>query len=55
MSEAYNIVAFLVGTFIHFFQKILPGTLSECHTVLIQISTDILLVLIWVQTVCKGY
>ena len=31
------------------------GTLSECQTVWIQIRTDILLVLIWVQTVCKGY
>ena len=35
------------------FQKILSGTLSECQTVWIQIRTDILLVLIWVQTVCK--
>ena len=37
------------------FQKILSGTLSECQTVWIQIRNDILLVLIWVQTVCKGY
>ena len=31
------------------------GTLSECQTVWIQIRTDILSGLIWVQTVCKGY
>ena len=35
--------------------KNLSGTLSECHTFWTQISTDILSVLIWVQTVCKGY
>ena len=29
--------------------------LSECQTVWIQIRIDILSVLIWVQTVCKGY
>ena len=34
---------------------ILSGTLSECQTLWIQIRTDILSVLIWVQTVCKGY
>ena len=37
------------------FQKILSGALSGWQTVLIQIRTDILSVLIWVQTVCKGY
>ena len=37
------------------FQKILSGTLSECQTVWIQINTNILSVLIWVQTVCKCY
>ena len=31
------------------------GTLSECQTVWIQIRTDILSVLIRVQTVCSGY
>ena len=31
------------------------GTLSEYQVVWIQIRTDILSVLIWVQTVCKGY
>ena len=30
-----------------------PGPQSECQTVWIQIKTDILLVFIWVQTVCK--
>ena len=29
------------------------GPPSECHTVWIQIKTDILLVFIWVQNVCK--
>ena len=29
------------------------GPPSECQTVWIQIKTDILLVFIWVQTVCK--
>ena len=37
------------------FQKILSGTLGECQTVWIQIRTDKMSVLIWVQTVCKGY
>ena len=37
------------------FQKILLGTLFKCQTVWIQIRTDTLSVLIWVQTVCKGY
>ena len=35
--------------------KILSGTLSECQTVWIQIRTNILSLLIWVQTVCKCY
>ena len=39
----------------HFFLKILSGTLSEYQTVWIQIRTDILWILIWVQTVRKGY
>ena len=30
-----------------------PGPPSECQTVWIKIKTDILLVFIWVQTVCK--
>ena len=30
-----------------------PGPPSECQTVWIQIKTNILLVFIWVQTVCK--
>ena len=36
------------------FQKILSRTLSECQMVRIQIRTDILLVSIWFQTICKG-
>ena len=38
----------------YLFQNILSETLSECQTVWIQIRTD-LSVLIWFQTVCKGY
>ena len=38
-----------------FSKKKIPGALSECQTVWIQIRTNILSVLIWVQTVCKGY
>ena len=38
-----------------FLKKNLSGTLSECQTVWIQIRTDIVSGLIWVQTVCKGY
>ena len=37
------------------FQKILSGLLPVCQTVWIQIRTDILSVLILVQTVGKGY
>ena len=37
------------------FQEVLSGTPSECQMVWIQIRTDIVSVLIWVQTVCKGY
>ena len=36
-------------------RKNLSGIPSECKTVSINIWSDILLVLIWVQTVCKGY
>ena len=41
--------------FQNYLLKMLSGTLSECQTVWIQIRTDLLSVLIWVQTVCKGY
>ena len=40
---------------VNFSKKKFLRTLSECQTVCIQIRTDILSVLIWVQTVCKGY
>ena len=36
-------------------KKKLSGTLLECQTVWIQIRTDFMSALIWVQTVCKGY
>ena len=39
----------------YFFQKILTGTVSVCRTIWIQIRTNILWVLNWVQTVFKGY
>ena len=37
------------------FRKIISGIPSGCQTVWIQIRPDILLFLIWVQTICKGY
>ena len=37
------------------FQKNLSKTLSECQMVWIQIRPDVLLVLIYVQTVCKDH
>ena len=40
---------------INFFQKILSGIPSECQTVWIQIRPEIILGLILLQTVCKGY
>ena len=39
----------------NFFQKNLSGTLSGCQTVWIQIRTNVMSVLIWVQIICKGY
>ena len=38
-----------------FLKKILSGTLPECQTVWIQIRTDRMSILIWVQTVGKVY
>ena len=40
---------------INFFQKILSGIPSECQIDWIHIRPDIILGLIWVQSVCKGY
>ena len=37
------------------FSKKSSGTLLEYHMVWIQIRTNILSVVIWVQTVCKGH
>ena len=53
----HNFSSFLLSS-ADFFKKnknILSGTLSECQMVWIQIRTNILSVLIWVQTVCKDY
>ena len=44
---------YLFMLLLSFLYEILSGTLSECQTVWIQIRTDILSVLIWVQTVAK--
>ena len=38
-----------------FSKKILSGTLAVCQTVWTKVRTDVLSVLIWVQTVCKCY
>ena len=38
-----------------FSKKNLSGISVECQTVLIQIMSVVLLGLIWVQIVCKGY
>ena len=48
-------LSMVMASFLYFLKKILSGTLSECQMIWIQIKTDILLLLIWVQTVCKGY
>ena len=40
---------------VNLFQKNISGILSECQTVWIQSRIDVLSILIWVQTVCKGY
>ena len=47
----YHLLTFFYVTF----SKILSEPLSESQTVWIQIRTDFLSVLIWVQTVCKSY
>ena len=39
----------------YFFQKLNSGTQLECQRIWIQVRTDVLSDLIWVQTVCKGY
>ena len=40
---------------ITFFENILSETPSECQNTWFKIRTDVLSVLIWVQTFCKGY
>ena len=40
---------------INFFEKFFQELRLECQTDWIQIRPDVLLGLIWVQTVCKGY
>ena len=54
--HAFAVVCqFFFGINFPFFKKLLSGTLLECQTVWIQISTDFSSILIWLQTVCKGY
>ena len=45
----------LLFFFYQLFWKIISGMPTECQTVWIQIRPDIMLGLIWVQTVCKDY
>ena len=53
---AVSVLLCMLGNFSCFFsQNIISGTLIECQTVWIEIRTDIVSVLIRVQTVCKGY
>ena len=40
---------------INFLQKVLSGTLAECLMVCIKIRTNIIFVLVWFQSVCKGF
>ena len=59
-SARWMILILLLSSADFFFSKLtfskhLSGTLSECQTVCIQIRTKVLSVLIWEQTVCKGY
>ena len=54
LSQARNFACYFV-IYWFYFSKNFPGTLSVCQMVWNQIRTDILLVLIWVQAVCKGY
>ena len=49
-----NFHAFVVHSLLTF-QKVLSGTLSECQMVWVKIRTDILSVLICVQTICQDY
>ena len=52
LHDGYFFLILLSSAFFKInFKKNLSGTLSECQTVLIQIRTDILSVLVWVQTV----
>ena len=55
LSPLDNFYFFMLILKINFFKKKLSGVLSERPAVWIQIRTDLLFVLIWVQTVCKGY
>ena len=48
-------ILFIYLFFVCLFFFILKGIPSECQTVWIQIRSDVLSGLIWIQTVCKGY
>ena len=45
----------LLFSSVNFFDNFFSGTLYECQTFCIQIRTNILSGLTWVQSVCKGY
>ena len=49
----YHLLTFFKINFLK--KKAFRNTIRDSQTVWIQIRTDILSVLIWVQTVCKGY
>ena len=55
----YPIFNSLHAVFFHrlltFFFFFLKSSFQECQTFWIHIRTDVLSVLVWVQTVCKGY
>ena len=48
-------LSMLMTSILYFIKKILSGIISDCQTIWIQIKTDNLLLLIWVQIVCKVY
>ena len=52
LFRAFGVVCLL---FFKIMLKNLSGALSECQAIRIQLRTDVLTVLNWAQTVCKGY
>ena len=54
MLGNFNLLTFFQNSLINS-KKFFQEPLSECQMVWFQIRTDILSVLIWIQTFCKGY